>query len=489
LPVKSVVRCRSVSKIWKSLIDSSEFITSYHTCQTQPQHHLLVRCWLANNYEENYVSIVEDDTFPSKKSSLTVPQPVRLLKYILTVNSINGLLCFYGLRQHVMDNDDKMAVLWNPSVEKAVGIPISNSLRSPDGHTFIGFGVCPNTSDIKLVRINTNGYPAVLNWETQPQHHLLVRCWLANNYEGNYVSIVDDDTFPSQKSSLTVPQPVRLLKYILTVNSINGLLCFYGLGQHVMDNDDKMAVIWNPSVEKAVGIPISNSLRSPDGHAFIGFGVCPNTSDIKLVRINTIGYPTVLNWEVEVFTLSTRVWKSVSNIPPAFRTCQLTYDFVFVEGFIYWHVYDYINLALGIKSSLIISFDLKSDEFGYVSLPSRLVRMNKFTISKVNESLGLFEYYNEGETRFCDVWIMKEGVAKSFTKMLSIKAPDTWVHYQVLEIRKNGEVIIENIDDIYSSKLEVYEPVSGRISGIEINGLSRTFSVNSYMETLLLLDE
>nr|GFA73844.1 hypothetical protein [Tanacetum cinerariifolium] len=93
------------------------------------------------------------------------------------------------------------------------------------------------------------------------------------------------------------------------------------------------------------------------------------------------------------------------------------------------------------------------------------------------------------ETRFCDVWIMKEGVAKSFTKMLSIKAPDTWVYYKVLEIRKNGEVIIENIDDIYSSELEVYEPVSGRISGSGINGLSRTFSVNSYMETLLLLDE
>ncbi|GKB11154.1 hypothetical protein Tco_0845077, partial [Tanacetum coccineum] len=96
-----------------------------------------------------------------------------------------------------------------------------------------------------------------------------------------------------------------------------------------------------------------------------------------------------------------------------------------------------------------------SDEFGEVCLPGRLV--NKFTISKVYESLGLFEYYNEGETRFCDVWIMKEGVTKSFTKMLSIKAPDIWVRYRVLELRKNGEAIIENIDDTNSSVLEVYE--------------------------------
>ncbi|GJX82785.1 zinc finger, CCHC-type containing protein [Tanacetum coccineum] len=99
-----------------------------------------------------------------------------------------------------------------------------------------------------------------------------------------------------------------------------------------------------------------------------------------------------------------------------------------------------------IRSNMIISFDLKSDEFGEVCLPGRFLRMNKFTILKVYESLGWFEYHKEGETRFCDVWIMKEGVTKSFTKMLSIKAPDSWVSYRVLELRKNGEVIIENID-------------------------------------------
>jgi hypothetical protein len=73
-----------------------------------------------------------------------------------------------------------------------------------------------------------------------------------------------------------------------------------------------MVVLWNPSVGKAVGIPISNSLLLPNGHTFIGFGVCPNNSDPRLVRVNTTGYP-IVNWEVEVFVLSTRVWKSVST--------------------------------------------------------------------------------------------------------------------------------------------------------------------------------
>ncbi|GJU54229.1 RNA polymerase II largest subunit [Tanacetum coccineum] len=246
--------------------------------------------------------------------------------------------------------------------------------------------------------------------------------------------------------------------------------------------DEKIAVLWNPSVGKPIGIPIYNSLVLPNGLTFIGFGVCPNTSDPKLVRINTIGYPTVLNWEVEVYTLSTRVWKSISNIPPAFRTCQLTFGYVFVDGFIYWRAYANINLADGIKSHFIISFNSKSDEFGKVCLPAgRLVRTNKFTISKVYESLGLFEYYKEGEKRFCDVWIMKEGATKSFTKMLSIEAPDRWMSYRVLELRKNGEAIIENIDDTitnYSSVLEVYDPSSGRrISGLGINGYPYSLSM------------
>ncbi|GKA51416.1 retrovirus-related pol polyprotein from transposon TNT 1-94 [Tanacetum coccineum] len=343
LPVKAIVQCRSVSKQWKSLIDSSEFIKSYHSCKT----HLFVKYWLAN--EVKYVSIVDDDTFPNHKSSLTVPHPVSQPGYMSTLTSVNGLLCFYGSRQ---------------------------------------------------------------------------------------------------------------------------------------------AVLWNPSIGKAVGVTISNSLGIPDGLTFVGFGVCPNTSDPKLVRINTIGFPTVLNWEVEAFTLSARVWKTVSNIPPTFRTCHLTSNHVFVEGFIYWHAYDTSKLAFGIWSNLIISFDLKSDEFGEVCLPGRLVRMKKFTISNVYESLGLFEYYKEGETRFCDIWIMKEGLTKSFTKMLSIKAPDTWgVHYRVLELRKNGEVIIENTDDTISSAIEVYEPSSGHINGIGFYGSFDSFSVNSYMETLLLLDE
>ncbi|GJZ69108.1 hypothetical protein Tco_0632658 [Tanacetum coccineum] len=198
------------------------------------------------------------------------------------------------------------------------------------------------------------------------QSEIIKRLPVKSVVQCRYVSFADDDTFPNHKSSLTVPQPVSQLGYISTLNSANGLLCFYSSRQDVFD--EKIVVLWNPSIGKAVGITISNSLR------------------------------------------------------------PLT-----------------VLLVLG------------SHEFGEVCLPDRLVRStNGLAVPKVYESLGLFEYYNDGETRFCDVRIMKEGVTKSFTKMLSIKAPDSLVSYRVLELRKNGEVIIENIDDTNSSAIEVY---------------------------------
>nr|GEX39264.1 hypothetical protein [Tanacetum cinerariifolium] len=198
--------------------------------------------------------------------------------------------------------------------------------------------------------------------------------------------------------------------------------------------NEKIAVLWNPCVGKTVSISISFELHLRNRHTYIGFGVCPNTRDPKLVRINTIGFPIVCAW----------------------------------EGFIYWHAYYNIKFPL---PSLIISFDLESHEFGEVSLPARRV-------------------------------------------LPSHLLPDTWgLRYRVLEFRKNGEVIIENTDDtissaievyepslrhlngigfygtFHSSVLEVYEPSSGRSSGLGINGSFGPFSVNSYMETLLLLDE
>nr|GEW83829.1 hypothetical protein [Tanacetum cinerariifolium] len=221
----------------------------------------------------------------------------------------------------------------------------------------------------------------------------------------------------------------------------------------------KIVVLWNPAVRKSVGIVIPNVMLLPRGST----GVCPNSGDPKLVKINCTcnGSLMTVDLEMEVFTLSMRVWKTVSNIPLAFKSCDLTCEGqVSIGGFIYWYASDKFKLGDGIQSNMIVSFELKSDEFG-----------------EVKESLGLLEYYEDGEVPFCGVWIMNEGVTKSFTKMFNVKILDFW-RYTVLEFRNNGEAIIETAhDDSESTALEVYEPCSGRHNGIGIDGKYDSYSV------------
>nr|GFA89843.1 hypothetical protein [Tanacetum cinerariifolium] len=246
---------------------------------------------------------------------------------------------------------------------------------------------------------------------------------------------------------------------------------------------------------KSVGIPIPNALNSLKGNTHIGFGICPNTSDPKLVRINTfIGSKTV-DWEVEVYTWTARVWKSVSNIPPASIYSYLESGQVYVGGFIYFGALDYIRLLGNIRSNLIVSFDLKSDEFGEVCLPDRLVNTYYVGVMKVYESLGLLEHNQHHDERSsCGVWVVKDGVSKTFTKMFSIKTPYNLFGYTVVELRKNGDAILKDgdymfeDDDYIAPVLKVYETCSGHINDLGIKGKYFSFSVKSYMETLLLLD-
>ncbi|GJQ98266.1 hypothetical protein Tco_0009405 [Tanacetum coccineum] len=187
-----------------------------------------------------------------------------------------------------------------------------------------------------------------------------------------------------------------------------------------------MAVIWNPTIRKSVSIVIP----IPKAWHIVGFGVCPDTSDPKLVKI----IDDKISWVVEVFTVR----------------C-----------------------------------------FGEVVLPERLVHTPDLIVTKVNESLGLLEYYDEGDMKVCGVWTRKDGANNPFTKIYTIKVEGKWLYNRVLGFRNNGEVVMElqDADNYKESRIEVYEPLSGHTIGVGINGKGRTLSTRSYMETLLLLDQ
>ncbi|KAJ0691622.1 putative F-box domain-containing protein [Helianthus annuus] len=139
LPVKSLIRFRSVSKSWKSLIDSSDFITHYRS----QQQHLLV---YNDQYDSdpNCVSIVDDNTFPQHRVSVTLPPLVKMLGSYSKLGTSHGLLCLY---------DNGRVVIWNPSIRKTVAVVVPNVVDAKMFNTELGFGVCRETSDPKIVKI------------------------------------------------------------------------------------------------------------------------------------------------------------------------------------------------------------------------------------------------------------------------------------------------------------------------------------------------
>ena len=152
LPVKPLIQFRSVSKPWKSFIDSPEFIKGYGARHTQPHCRILRYdscCFLD---QAKYMCLADDDnneTFKVQQQEVApfVLSPF-LKQYIVTraVGVCHGLLCFHGF--HTVYKT-WMFVIWNPCIGKSFGI----ALPSFDSLVF-GFGVCPVNKDPTVVKIS-----------------------------------------------------------------------------------------------------------------------------------------------------------------------------------------------------------------------------------------------------------------------------------------------------------------------------------------------
>ncbi|MFS8028987.1 putative F-box domain-containing protein [Helianthus anomalus] len=331
----------------------------------------------------------------------------------------------------------------------------------------------------------------------QQQQHLLVRYQDALNLELKYVSIADNDddtdtdTFPKHKVFVTVPQLiVNMGKHYTTVDSSHGLFCLFG-------KTDRKAVIWNPSIRKAVDVLLPDMADDEIERyrTVLGFGVCRETKDPKIVQIKIdtdIDMGDAVPWQVEVFTLSTGVWRSAysGDVPSKFVRFS-TGEQVVVGGVVYW-------LASGLASdrvdgghgcdNLIVSFDLTSEEVGVVKLPGRLAHTHvTLSLFKLRESLVVIEGGLEDNKLVYHVWRMEDGFPKLFEKLFTIggHSPDGSM-VSVRGFRMTGEALVElQAQPGFVRTLAAYEPYSNSIKNFGIS--ERHISVYSYTETLLLL--
>ncbi|KAF5765007.1 putative F-box domain-containing protein [Helianthus annuus] len=255
------------------------------------------------------------------------------------------------------------------------------------------------------------------------------------------------------------------------------------------------AVIWNPSIRKAVDVVVPRVTYYNLYRSALGFGVCSKTSDAKIVTIThsqsgIIDMESVNPWQVEVFTLTTRAWRSLysDNLPrKSVKHFKLP---VVVDGCLYWlaHNCDGITVDDGtFTTDLIISFDLTSEEFGEVNLPDSLAHPHcSLSMHKLRESLVVVE----DNRQVYHLWVMEDGVPKSFQKLFTMSIHSPGVSIVCLRgFMKTGEPLIELRTHPGNTRiLAAYEPYSNSINNLRINvrkGLY--YFVYSYTETLLLL--
>ncbi|GKD34941.1 probable galacturonosyltransferase 7 isoform X2 [Tanacetum coccineum] len=153
--VKSLIQFRSVSKPWKSFIDTSEFIKGYGARHTQPRS-LIVSLSPGTWNELRYICLVDDDNNKTCKVQQQELAPFvmsPLLKQYTVykvVGACHGLLCLFGYNK---DNCRTMVVIWNPSIGKSFGIAIPRCPPKIEIKMVYGFSVCPVTSDPTLVKV------------------------------------------------------------------------------------------------------------------------------------------------------------------------------------------------------------------------------------------------------------------------------------------------------------------------------------------------
>ncbi|XP_028065727.1 F-box/kelch-repeat protein At3g06240-like [Camellia sinensis] len=320
---------------------------------------------------------------------------------------------------------------------------------------------------------------------SQTHHrHELLRYFSLNPRREHYSLRLDDEPF-TELIDLHCPFKPRSNNYFRLVGSFHGLICL---------SDDCFGytytiILWNPSIRKYVTLPKPKFCFDHYGpYMFaLGFGVDPQTNDPKVVRVVYLSGTGRENYlvppKVEVYALSTGKWKTVNASTVRHNMVEFFWSKAFVNGAVHWVVYSQSKNS--VFCNVVLLFDMGSEVFREMRLPKKLVSEFPLDLSVAvyGDSISVFHYDNRGPctSRDCEVWIMKEyGVVESWVKQFSV----CLVEGILLGFRNNGELLVE----MWNQKVVSYKPANKRIKTLEICGGTDSFHLDTYTESLVLLD-
>lgn len=342
LPAKSVLRFKSVCKLWYSLINGPGFIRLHldRSLATRSNRHFVFRA--------PTLHLADFDTFDN---AIELDYPFKETEYggAHVLGSCHGLLCLYAF-----DCLDSL-FLYNPTTRTHKILPffpVSSQFHSPKGHPDTGFGYDYFSGDYKCVRMYQKFYEESGSFESE----VFVYClkadswrrvqdlpyyfyyhsgrsalvdgavhWVGEDGNGVFVPIVrfdlKDETFSS------IPLPPNLHKHIymrLSVGVIDECLCL--MVNHLYHCD-----VW---IMKEYGVPGSwmklfsvkkresyEDLVRPISFSISGneLFLCHCLYDIVKLDMETM---EVMDVKVSDFRKSVAVWVCVENLLMLNDTCD-----------------------------------------------------------------------------------------------------------------------------------------------------------------------
>lgn len=281
--------------------------------------------------------------------------------------------------------------------------------------------------------------------------------------------------------SVDLDYPKKPQRCVEIVNSCNGLIC--------IAFDEEFVILWNPSTRKFRELPTYHpELRCGDAYLVYGFGYDGSSNDFKVVSIFCLySGPNTYKTNVKVFSLKSNTWRTVEAFPfgvvPSIPYGPLDYPGQFVNGSLHWLTTRVSESTT--SSSVIVSFDLKSERFGEVSQPIYdVLEDTKFTLMLGTLRNSLCVFCNYKDTR-ADLWILNEyGVMDSWTKLLTF--PTLSEPPALLFMSEKSDIVFR-----LGSNILVYSSKDGKFKVVEISGITDCdcLEATSYTESLFPSDD
>ncbi|KAK1377215.1 putative F-box and associated interaction domains-containing protein [Heracleum sosnowskyi] len=293
-----------------------------------------------------------------------------------------------------------------------------------------------------------------------------------NNNNNNEIHSTN---FDSLDQPILLTQPATLV-----LGSCNGLLC-------LLYNND--VFLYNPSTREKKKLPHVETRAHPSHVGFRGecdkvvYGMgydCVN-DNYKVVRIMDCDHE--LDSEFMVYSLISNSWRRIKDFPYFIEFGTLGKQNVNVNGALHWpvtmksQIEDFLRLNEDFLrpfnfDSKIVSFNLATEEFGLIALPTS--RDENFPI-KVVELGGRLSVHCNERMNYIDIWVMGcYGVKESWSKLyiLTVSQPASigrFVGVQAIVYSLDGQrVLLEKKD----GKIYWYDLELKRVKRIRIPGLS-----------------